>query len=188
MIRLGCPARVHCWGLQNRKRICLLHSHQFPIFFWCVFHHRVGVACNAHSSAPYCCCFGIALSNLSKNSSTPVTPSYVGSSLASVVTYRSDLIIMLQFSVDISCNWFCQHSISSSEFEVSNCCAPTRFSHLLLGSPDLGLVPLSGKCNPSHYRCHHRAQVRCSVLLRMDLAELLRIETFSQISSSASSG
>ena len=114
LLHPGCSAPVRGWGLPNCKRIYLLHSHQSTMVFWCVLHHCVGIARNAHSSAPYRCCFGTAPSNLSRNSSTVVTPSYVGSSLASVITHRSDLIIMLQFSVVTFYNRFCQRSTSSS--------------------------------------------------------------------------
>lgn len=112
------PTLVWIWGLPNRKRIILLHPHQSSKFPWCVPHHRAGVAHSAHFNASNCYCSGTALSNSLRNSSTSINSSYVGSSLASVVTQCSDLIIMLQFSVVTSCNWFCHRFTSSSEFEV----------------------------------------------------------------------
>lgn len=82
----GCPALVQCWGLPNHRRICLLHLHQFIIFSWCVLRHCTGVVRSSHASAPYHGCSSIALSNLSRNSPPTVSPAYVGSSLASVIT------------------------------------------------------------------------------------------------------
>jgi len=114
----GCSAHFGRWGLPNHKCNLLMHSHQIPIFFWCVCHHCACVVHNAQSIASYHCCFDTDLPTLSKSSSPPLSPSYVGSSLHSIVTYHSDLIIMLQFSIETSFNQFCQCSICSFESKV----------------------------------------------------------------------
>lgn len=106
LLRPSCLTLVRHWGLPNCKCIRLLHSQHFPIVLWCVPHHCASVASNAHCSASYSCYSGIALANLSKNSSTIFTTSYVGSSLAFIITHCSDIIIMFQFSVVTLCNQF----------------------------------------------------------------------------------
>jgi len=72
----------------------------------------------AHFSASNRYCSSTVLSNFLRNSSTADNPSYVGSSLASVVTQCSDLTIMFQLSVVTSCRRFYHCSTSSSESEV----------------------------------------------------------------------
>ena len=81
-------------------------------------HHISSVACSAHFKASKRCYSCTSLSNFFRKSSTLLNPSYIGRSLTSVVTQRSDLIIMLQLSVVTSRNWFCHRSISLSKSEV----------------------------------------------------------------------
>lgn len=68
------------------------------------------------------------------------------------------------------------------------CRDPMRFSCLYLGLLDPSLTSLSSKYNPTHHRFHHCELVQCSALLRLGLARLLSIGTFSRISSSPSLG
>jgi len=60
-----------------------------------VYPHHVSVAHSAHFSASHHCYSSTSLLNFLRNSSTTDNPSYVDSSLASVVTQNNDLIIML---------------------------------------------------------------------------------------------
>lgn len=90
----------------------------FYLIFLCARHPGVIFLCSASSIAT---CHFVSMievpQRLTKSSSFVALLS-TGCCHTLVVMCRSDLIIMLQLSVVTSCNQFCHHLISSSEFEV----------------------------------------------------------------------
>jgi len=76
-----------------------LQPHQSSKVPSCVPHQCSGVACNAHFNASNHWCSGTALSNLVRNSSTNVSPSYIRSSQCRALTQFNDLVIILQFNI-----------------------------------------------------------------------------------------
>lgn len=106
------------WGFPNHRCIILLHPCQSSKLPRCMPHHHAGIVHSAHFRASNCCCYGTMPSNVFRYSSTTINPSYVNRSLASIVTQRSELTIMLQLSIVTSCNRFFHHFISSSKSEV----------------------------------------------------------------------
>jgi len=66
-------------------------------------------------------------------------------------------------------------------------CAPMRFVHPRLESPNLVLAWLSCICSPNCHHCHSHTLAPCSAILMQGPKVQLRVETFSQKSSCASS-
>ena len=96
------------------------------LVYWHVLHPRAVISHSASISAPYCFCSRIEISKWSTNFSMCIAS--IGNSLASIVMQRSDLTIILQFSIPASCNRLCHHSISSSGSDVQE----LSFSHEIL--------------------------------------------------------
>ena len=98
------PTFIHNWGFPNCISITILNLCKFSKPFWCVPHHLASIVHNSQFRASKRCYSGTSRSNLFRNSSTVVNPSYIRRSLTSVVMRHSDLIIMLKLSVVTSCN------------------------------------------------------------------------------------
>ena len=164
-------------------RIILLHSCQSSKLLWCVPHHLASIVRGTHFKASNHCHSDTSLSNLLRNSSTSLNPSYIGRSLTSIDMQRSDLIIMLQFSVVTLCNGSDIVLFPCLNLMCKSFRTPMGFVHLRSDSPSLSLAWLFCRCSRSHHHCRSCAPTLCSTILLQCLTVQTRAENFSQKSS-----